>query len=67
MTNVFCPVTSFMWGKRDGTLFTDDLNEAYDKIVFWRLAKECFYVMRWKIRKGIRQRSYQILKGMDTR
>ena len=36
VTNVFCPVTSFMWRKRDGTLFTDDLNEAYGKIVFWR-------------------------------
>ena len=36
MTNVFSPVTSFVWGERDGTLFTDDLNEVYQKIVFWR-------------------------------
>ena len=36
MTNVFSPGTSFVWGERDGTLFTDDLNEAYGKIVFWR-------------------------------
>ena len=36
VTNVFSPVTSFVWGERDGTLFTDDLNEAYQKIVFWR-------------------------------
>ena len=36
MTNVFSPVTSFVWGERDGTLFTDDLNDAYEKIVFWR-------------------------------
>ena len=36
VTNVFSPVTSFVWGERDGTLFTDDLNDAYEKIVFWR-------------------------------
>ena len=36
MTNVFSPVTSFLWGERDGARFTDDLNEAYEKIVFWR-------------------------------
>ena len=35
VTNVFSPVTSLGWGERDGTLFTDDLNEAYEKIVFW--------------------------------
>ena len=32
---MFSPVTSFVWGERDGTLFTD-LNEAYEKIAFWR-------------------------------
>ena len=36
VTNVFSQVTSFVWGERDGTLFTYDLNEAYEKIVFWR-------------------------------
>ena len=36
LTNVFPPVISFVWGKRDGTLITDNLNEAYEKIVFWR-------------------------------
>ena len=36
MTNVFFPVTSFKWGGRDRTLFTDDVNEAYKKIVSWR-------------------------------
>ena len=36
VTNVFFPATSFMWGERDGTFFTDDLNETYEKIVFWR-------------------------------
>ena len=30
------PVTSFMWGERDGTLLTNDFNEAYKIIVFWR-------------------------------
>ena len=34
--NVFSPVTSFMWGERDGTFFTDKPNEAYEKIVLWR-------------------------------
>ena len=28
VTNVSSPVTSFVWGERDGTLFTDELNEA---------------------------------------
>ena len=36
VTNVFSPVTAFLWGERDGTLFTDDLNVAYEKIVLWR-------------------------------
>ena len=36
VTNMFFPFTSFVWGERDGTLFTDDLNEAYEKTVFWR-------------------------------
>ena len=36
VTSVLSPVTSFLWGERDGTLFTDDLNEAYEKIVFLR-------------------------------
>ena len=36
VTNVFPPVTSFVWGERDGTLFTDNLIEAYEKRVFWR-------------------------------
>ena len=36
VANVFSPVTSLMWEERDGTRFTDDLNEAYEKIVFWR-------------------------------
>ena len=34
--NVFSPVTSLMWGERDGTLFTDNLNETYQKIVLCR-------------------------------
>ena len=31
VTNMFSPVTLFVWGEIDGTLFTDDLNEAYEK------------------------------------
>ena len=42
VTNVFSPVTSFVWGETDGTLFTDDLNEAYQKIVFWRKIFLCY-------------------------
>ena len=34
VTNVISPVTSFMWGERDETLSTDDLNETYEKMVF---------------------------------
>ena len=34
VTNVISPVTSFMWGERDETLSTDDLNETYQKMVF---------------------------------
>ena len=30
------PVTSFVWVERYGALFTDDLKEAYEEIVFWR-------------------------------
>ena len=30
------PVTSFMWGERDGTPLTNDFNKAYEIIVFWR-------------------------------
>ena len=26
----------FQWGERDGAAFTDDLNKAYEKIVFWK-------------------------------
>ena len=36
VTNVFSPVASFVWGERDGTLFTDNLIETYEKRVFWR-------------------------------
>ena len=36
VTNVFSPVASFVWGERDGALFRDDLNEAYEKRAFWR-------------------------------
>ena len=36
VTNVFSPVTSFVWEERDGTLFAYDLNEACKRIVFWR-------------------------------
>ena len=42
VTNVFSPVTSFVWGERDGTLFTHDLNEAYEKIIFWRKNLLCY-------------------------
>ena len=24
-----------VYGERDGTIFTDDINEAYEKIIFW--------------------------------
>ena len=34
LTIFFSPVTSFVWGEREGTLFTDDSNETYEKIVF---------------------------------
>ena len=36
MTDVLSPVTSFVWVERYGALFTDDLKEAYEEIVFWR-------------------------------
>ena len=36
VANAFSPVTLFMWGERDGTFFTYDLNKAYEKIAFWR-------------------------------
>ena len=36
VTNVFSPVTSFVWEERDGTLFAYDFNEACKRIVFWR-------------------------------
>ena len=36
VTNVFSPVASFVWGERDGTLFTDNLIGSYEKRVFWR-------------------------------
>lgn len=29
-------VSSFKWGERDGTAFTNDLDKAYEKIVFWK-------------------------------
>ena len=36
VTKLFSSVTLFMWGERDGTFFTGDLNETYEKIFFWR-------------------------------
>ena len=36
VANVFSPVTSFVWGERNRTLLTADLNKAYEKMVFWR-------------------------------
>ena len=36
VANVFSAVTSFVWGERNRTLFTADLNKAYEKMVFWR-------------------------------
>ena len=42
VTNVFSPVTSFVWGERDETLFSDDLSEVYEKIVFWRKIFLCY-------------------------
>ena len=35
VANVFSPVTSFVWGERNRTLLTADLNKAYEKMVFW--------------------------------
>ena len=35
-TNRFSLVLLFKWVKRDVTLFTEYLNKAYEKIVFWR-------------------------------
>ena len=37
VTNVFSQVTSFVWEERDGTLFTYDLNEAYEKIFYEKI------------------------------
>ena len=36
VADVFSPVTSFVWGERNRTLLTADLNKAYEKMVFWR-------------------------------
>ena len=32
---MFSPVTLFTLGERNGPLFIDYLNEAYEKIAFW--------------------------------
>ena len=30
------PPSTFLWNKVDGNTFTNDLNQAYDRIVFWK-------------------------------
>ena len=30
------PPPKFLWNKVDGNSFTNDLNDAYDQIIFWR-------------------------------
>ena len=35
VANMFSPVTLFTLGERNGPLFIDYLNEAYEKIAFW--------------------------------
>ena len=61
VTNVFSPLSSFMWGEREGTLFTDDINEAYEKIVFWR--KNLFMLSTGNAGKNISKKVTRLLKG----
>ena len=53
-----------MWGERDEALFTDDLIEAYEKIVFWR--KNLFMSPNGNAGKKYIKEVTRFLNAMET-